>query len=118
MYGLANFMILSRVKGALGFSQTRAFFFGAAPMKPSTRDYFASLDMPINCGYGLSETTGGVVVGIPQKLKLKASGLPIPGTDLKIANPDENGVGEICLRGRAIMNGYLNNEAATKEVID
>jgi len=118
LYPLANFLILSRIKKALGLDQVKCFFYGAAPMKQSSLDYFASLDMPINGGYGLSETTGGVVAGALDKLNIKSTGLAIPGTDLKIDNPDENKIGEICIRGRAIMNGYLNNEKATKEVID
>ena len=51
-------------------------------------------------------------------MSLKAVGYAVPGTDLKIDNPDENGIGEICFRGRHIMMGYLKNEEATKEVID
>jgi len=42
----------------------------------------------------------------------------LPGTDLKIDNPDENGEGEICMRGRNTMMGYLKNEQATAETID
>lgn len=42
----------------------------------------------------------------------------MPGTDLKIDNPDENGEGEICMRGRNTMMGYLKNEQATAETID
>ena len=40
------------------------------------------------------------------------------GCDLMIANPDENGEGEICMRGRNIMIGYLKNDDATKGTID
>ena len=40
------------------------------------------------------------------------------GVDFKIDNPDENGQGEICFRGRSIMMGYLKNPKATIEVID
>lgn len=42
----------------------------------------------------------------------------MPGTDLKIDNPDENGEGEICMRGRNTMMGYLKNDKATIETID
>ena len=49
---------------------------------------------------------------------MTAAGWALPGTDIKIDNPDEHGNGEICLRGRHIMLGYLKNDAATKEVID
>jgi len=54
----------------------------------------------------------------PERFSLKSAGFPIPGSDMKIDNPDENGIGEICMRGRHIMLGYLKNEAATKECID
>lgn len=51
-------------------------------------------------------------------MSLRAAGWVVPGTDLKIDNPDEHGIGEICMRGRHIMLGYLKNEAATKEIVD
>lgn len=41
--------------------------------------------------------------------KLEKPGLPLPGTQIKIYNPDENGIGEICMRGRNVFMGYLNN---------
>jgi long-subunit acyl-CoA synthetase (AMP-forming) len=49
---------------------------------------------------------------------LDAAGFPLPGMDVKIANPDEKWIGEICIKGRSIMNGYFKNSNATKEVID
>lgn len=55
----ANFLILKRIKHALGLDQTRLFCFGAAPLKQTTIEYFASLDIPLFNYYGLSETTGG-----------------------------------------------------------
>ena len=74
--------------------------------------------MPLfNC-YGLSETTGGITFHNAGKYSLKAAGFSIPGSELKIDNVDENGIGEICIRGRSVMMGYLKNEAATMEVID
>jgi len=55
------------------------FFFGAAPLKQSTIEYFASLDMPLlNC-YGLSETTGGVSLQSADKFSLYGAGYPIGG---------------------------------------
>ena len=87
-------------------------------MKKSTIEYFASLDMPIMNCYGLSETTGGITLQSSAKFSLTAAGYPVPGSKLKIFNPDENGIGEICLGGRNIMMGYLKNENATREVID
>ena len=51
-------------------------------------------------------------------MSLTAAGFPYPSTELKISNPDETGVGEILLRGRYCMMGYLKNEEATRETVD
>jgi long-chain acyl-CoA synthetase len=47
-----------------------------------------------------------------------AAGLPMPGVDIVIDNPDENGIGEIIVKGPNVMLGYYKDEAATKQVID
>lgn len=51
-------------------------------------------------------------------MSLTAAGFSLRGSELKIDNPDENNIGEICIRGRAIMNGYFKNENATRDCID
>lgn len=66
----------------------------------------------------MSECAGGATVHTEEKKTLKAAGVALPGSDLKINDPDENGVGEICMRGRHVMLGYLKNEEATREIID
>lgn len=62
MYSLANTLILSTIKKALGLDQSQLFFFGAAPLKKTSVDYFASLDMPLLNVYGMSETTGATTL--------------------------------------------------------
>jgi long-chain-fatty-acid--CoA ligase ACSBG len=111
-------LILNRIKGNLGLDKAKQFYYGAAPLRKSTIEYFASLDMPLLNAYGMSETMSGVTVQSLEKFSLAAAGYVIDGMEVKIFNPDENGSGEICMRGRSIMAGYLKNEAATKETID
>ena len=62
--------------------------------------------------------TGAATINSFQSFKLDRCGIAMPGTDVKIANPDENGEGEILMRGRNTMMGYLKNEQATIETIN
>jgi long-chain-fatty-acid--CoA ligase ACSBG len=94
------------------------FIYGAAPLKQTSVDYFASLDMPMFNLYGMSETCGATTIHTFNKFRLDAAGFCLPGTDLIIKTPDENGEGEICMRGRNTMMGYLKNEAETMKCID
>jgi long-subunit acyl-CoA synthetase (AMP-forming) len=70
MYKIASKVFLSKVKNAIGLGNSRFFFYGAAPLKQSSVDYFASLDMPLMNMYGLSETTGSATVVNPADFSL------------------------------------------------
>ncbi len=80
--------------------------------------FFMSLGMPLINVYGLSETSGATTFMDQSLITLEKSGRPLPGTQIKIFNPDELGVGEICIRGRNVFMGYLNNPESTIEVMD
>lgn len=117
-YSLANFLILKRIKDALGLDQAKIIAFGAAPMKRSTLDYFLSLDMQILNFYGMSETAACETVCWKGRVKFGIAGQACPGTHIKIFNPNEKGEGEICFKGRNMFVGYIKNEKATRETID
>ncbi|MDQ3801766.1 MAG: AMP-binding protein [Acidobacteriota bacterium] len=69
-------------------------------------------------GYGLTESSPVLTVARPGNKLLKGSvGKPLPGVEVKIDNPDENGVGEVLARGQNIMLGYYNNDEATEAVL-
>jgi long-chain-fatty-acid--CoA ligase ACSBG len=118
LYPVFNSMLLLKIKAALGLDETQIHLFGAAPMKSTSIEYFASLDMPLFNMYGMSETTGATTCHSIENFRLDTAGFAMPGTDLKIHNPDEDGEGEICMRGRNTMMGYLKNDKATQETID
>jgi long-chain acyl-CoA synthetase len=90
-YSFANFLILSRIKAALGLDQSKGFIYGAAPIKQSTLDYFASLDIPILGAYGMSETTAASCMQNMERFNLKSVGYAVAGSEIKIDNPDEKG---------------------------
>ncbi|MGD9587446.1 MAG: AMP-binding protein [Pyrinomonadaceae bacterium] len=69
-------------------------------------------------GYGLTESSPVLTVARPGNKLLRGSvGKPLPGVEVKIDNPDDNGVGEVLARGQNVMLGYYNNEEATDAVL-
>jgi long-chain acyl-CoA synthetase len=69
-------------------------------------------------GYGLTESSPVLTVARPGNKLLRGSvGKPLPGVEVKIEAPDENGVGEVVARGQNVMLGYYNNEEATEAVL-
>jgi len=74
MFNVANFLILSRIKQAIGLDDCRFFFYGAAPLKQTSVDYFSSLNIPLFNMYGLSETSGSATVSLYHDFSLKHAG--------------------------------------------
>lgn len=91
--------------------------YGAAPMSKEIINGLTAFGLRLDQGYGLTETSP-VLCGETDKLKKAGScGVPLKGVDLKIIEPDENGIGEIIASGPNIMLGYYDNEEATKEAL-
>jgi len=117
-FAIANNLLLSKIKKAIGLENCFLFAYGAAPMKQSTIDFFAALDMPLFNFYGLSETTGTATVHHMFNFSLLHAGMKTTGSQIVIHEPDENGEGEILISGRHVMMGYKDNEKATRESVD
>ncbi|XP_053674824.1 very long-chain-fatty-acid--CoA ligase bubblegum [Anopheles nili] len=117
-YRLVRNFILSKVKDALGFSRCLTLATAAAPMDRETKKYFMSLDLPINEAFGMSESSGAHSLTAPDSYNFDTIGKPLGGCETKIDKPDERGHGEICMRGRHILMGYIGEEAKTREAID
>lgn len=98
----------------------RLVIVGAAAMNPNVLRGFVDLGFDISQGYGLTETSP-LVTGVPDFLdiykKPGSTGPAIPGVEVKIDNPDENGVGEILIKGPNVMLGYYNMPEETAKVI-
>ena len=74
--------------------------------------------MPVLGLYGLSETSGGTTFQEFPHCHLYKTGKPMAGVKMRIYNPNENGEGEVCVRGRNVFMGYLHREKDTWEVFD
>eukprot|EP00069_Balaena_mysticetus_P021111 bmy_13472T0 len=115
---LADYLVLAKVRHALGFAKCQKNFYGGAPMTAETQHFFLGLNIRLYAGYGLSETSGPHFMSSPYNYRLYSSGKVVPGCRVKLVNEDAEGIGEICLWGRTIFMGYLNMEDKTCEAID
>lgn len=90
---------------------------GAAAIDKSVVEGFRNFGMPIYQGYGLTETSPVVAVEGENSKKAGSIGKVIPNHMVKIDNPNEEGIGELLVKGPSVMIGYYGNEEATKEAI-
>ena len=95
----------------------RILIAGGASMSKDAIQGFLDLGINLLQGYGLTETSP-VVAGENDKFKRCGSvGFPLPGINVKIDNPDKEGIGEIIVKAPTVMLGYVGNDSATAEVI-
>lgn len=93
------------------------FIAGGAAINPEViRDYEA-MGIPMIQGYGMTENAPIIAVNRDQYSKADSVGKPMPGTEVRIANPDKDGIGEIICRGPSVMIGYYDDPEATAEVL-
>lgn len=109
---IAGKLVHAKIHAALG-GRLRFFISGSAPMSKEVGTFFDGAGVLILEGYGLTESSAGTFVNRPGKNKIGTVGLPLPGSEVKIAPED----GEILLKGRGIMRGYHNMPEATAETL-
>ncbi len=89
---------------------------GGAPLKPQMTEFFDSIGITLINGYGITECGPLISINRPNYHNYEAVGVLMPGMKIMIDRPNEDGEGEICVKGPNIMLGYYKNEEATAEV--
>jgi long-chain acyl-CoA synthetase len=89
---------------------------GGGPLPPTTFRQFNQFGLDFVQGYGLTETAPIITLNPTWHYKERSVGKVVPQVEMKILDPDERGVGEIAVRGPMVMQGYYQNEEATREV--
>ena len=95
----------------------RVVVYGAASMDKNAIKFLSSLGINMLNGYGLTETSPVLSAENDKYKKPGSVAFSMANMQIKIDNPDENGIGEICAKGPCLMLGYYNDIEATKEVI-
>ena len=111
-YGLAQKLVFSKLKEAIGLGRARFCVSGAAPIAREVLEFFASLDIVVLEVYGQSEDTGPTSFNQPGRTRFGTVGPAVPGVEVKIADD-----GEIMVKGRNVFMGYYKDEAATNETL-
>jgi len=109
-YNLADKLIFSKLKAALGLDRLHAAVSGGAPLSVSDAEFFLGMGIRVIEGFGLTETTPVTNANLPKHIKPGTVGPAVKDTTVKISED-----GEILIKGPQIMKGYYKNEAATRE---
>lgn len=96
----------------------RVVLYGAAAMDKDTIMGYNNLGISLIQGYGLTETSPVVAAEKANKQRPGSIGIPLENVEVKIDNPDKDGIGELLVKGPNVMLGYYENEDATKKAIE
>ncbi|MDO5677154.1 MAG: long-chain fatty acid--CoA ligase [Propionibacteriaceae bacterium] len=108
---IADKLVLQNVRHALGGPKT-VLACGGAPLREEIEEFFASVGLPIQPGYGLTEASPLVSFNAPDDFKIGTVGKVLVGGEIRIGD-----FGEILYKGPNLMKGYWNNQEATDEMI-
>ena len=123
LHSLGKVIVYKKVLEATG-GRVKLAVSGGGSLAMHLEDFFEIIGFPIVVGYGLTETSPVTNVRRPWHNLRGASGLPLPGTEIKIVDPEtraslpKGARGLVLLRGPQIMRGYYQNPEATKAAID
>jgi long-chain acyl-CoA synthetase len=108
--------LLKQVHESFG-GELRALFVGGAFTEPATLQFFYDLGIPVANAYGLTEAGTAVTVNDFKPFRADTVGRALPGMEVRIANPDEEGIGEVAVRSKTVMSHYLDDPELTAETI-
>ena len=108
--------LMPQVHEAFG-GELLAMFTGGAFMEPATLRFFYDLGIPVANGYGLTEAGTSLTLNDFKPFRADTVGKALPGVDLRVMNPDEEGIGEVAARSKTVMSHYLDDPELTAESI-
>jgi long-chain acyl-CoA synthetase len=108
--------LLPQVHRAFG-GELRAIFVGGAFTEPATLQFFYDLGIQVGNGYGCTEAGTAITLNDFNPFRADTVGRPLPGMEVRILNPDSEGIGEVTVRSKTVMSHYLDDPEMTAETI-
>ena len=96
----------------------RLIILGGAPVKPEALEFFQNMGFLCVQGYGLTECAPILALNRDCDFENEAAGLPLPGVDVQILNPDSDGIGEFIAKGDNVFMGYYEDPESTAAALD
>jgi len=111
---LADFILFKALRDRLGFTYLKSAATGGAALGPDTFRFFQAMGVPLRQIYGQTELSGAYTIHRADDVDFDTVGVPFDTSEVRIDNPDANGVGEIVARGAGTFLGFYGNEEATR----
>jgi long-chain acyl-CoA synthetase len=109
-------LLLKDIHQAFG-GGLRALLVGGAFTEPALMEFFHDLGIPIYNGYGCTEACTAITVNDLRPFRPESVGRPVQGMEIRIVEPDADGIGEVAVRSRTVMSHYLDDLEMTAETI-
>ncbi len=113
--GLADRILFRALRDRLGFTYLKSAATGGSALGPDTFRFFQAMGVPLRQIYGQTELAGAYTIHRPDDVDFDSVGVPFESAEVRIDNPDPNGVGEIVARSAGLFLGFYKNEADTRK---
>ena len=108
--------LLKDIHTAFG-GELRALLVGGAFTEPATIEFFHDIGIPIYNGYGCTEACTAITLNDQQPFRPDTVGKPVRGMEIRIVDPDRDGIGEVAVRSKTVMSHYLGEPVLTAETL-
>lgn len=110
---IADWILFRALRDRLGFTYLKSAATGGAALGPETFRFFQAMGVPLRQIYGQTELSGAYTIHRADDVDFDSVGVPFDTSEVRIDNPDANGVGEIVARSEGLFLGFYKNEEAT-----
>ena len=114
---LADWLLFGALRDRLGFARLKSAATGGSALGPDTFRFFLAMGVPLRQLYGQTEAAGAYTIQRGGEIDFDSSGAPFDNTEIRIAEPDPNGVGHIVTRHPNLFKGYFNAPEETAQAM-